>query len=303
MNLRDLEYLVALDEHRHFGRAAAACYASQPTLSTQVRKLESELGVQLIERGARQVLFTPAGEEVVRRARHILAEADDIRDIARQLNNPHTGSVRLGVFPTLGPYLLPHAVPSLAEKFPELEIFLTEDKSQELLDQLKHGRLDAAILALPVHDDSLEQASLFREDFLLATPVGHDLASDGEVRSADLKGERLLLLNEGHCLRDQALEFCHSAGAGERDGFRATSLETLRHMVASGVGITLLPQLSVAPPVTENPRIALRRFADPAPHRDLALFWRKTSVYRELMPHIAEALRESAGALVEPLVG
>ena len=211
--------------------------------------------------------------------------------------------MRLGVFPTLGPYLLPHAVPSLAEKFPELEIFLTEDKSQELLDQLKHGRLDAAILALPVHDDSLEQASLFREDFLLATPVGHDLASDGEVRSADLKGERLLLLNEGHCLRDQALEFCHSAGAGERDGFRATSLETLRHMVASGVGITLLPQLSVAPPVTENPRIALRRFADPAPHRDLALFWRKTSVYRELMPHIAEALRESAGALVEPLVG
>ncbi|WP_425307383.1 LysR substrate-binding domain-containing protein [Ammonicoccus fulvus] len=301
MNLRDLEYLVALDEHRHFGRAAAACYASQPTLSTQVRKLETELGVQLIERGARQVLFTPAGEEVVRRARHILAEADDIRDIARQLNTPHTGSVRLGVFPTLGPYLLPHAVPSLGETFPELEVFLTEDKSQELLDLLKHGRLDAAILALPVHDESLEHASLFREDFLLATPVGHDLAGDGEVRSADLKGERLLLLNEGHCLRDQALEFCHAAGAGERDGFRATSLETLRHMVASGVGITLLPQLSVAPPVTENPRIALRRFADPAPHRDLALFWRKTSVYRELMPQIAEVLRESAGALVEPL--
>ncbi len=301
MNLRDLEYLVALEEHRHFGRAAAACYASQPTLSTQVRKLEAELGVQLIERGARQVLFTPAGEEVVRRARHILAEADDIRDIARQLNNPFTGSVRLGIFPTLGPYLLPHAVPRLAESFPDLEVFLTEAKSHELLDELKQGRLDAAILALPVHEDGLESATLFREDFLLATPVSHTLSGSNEVTANDLQGQRLLLLDEGHCLRDQALEFCHSAGAGERDGFRATSLETLRHMVASGVGITLLPQLSVAPPVTENPRITLRRFADPAPHRDLALFWRKTSVYRALMPQIAEVLSASAGALVEPL--
>lgn len=302
MNLRDLEYLVALDEHRHFGRAAAACYASQPTLSTQVRKLEAELGVQLIERGARQVLFTAAGEEVVRRARLILAEADDIRDIARQLNNPHTGTVRLGVFPTLGPYLLPHAVPRLAETFPELEVLLTEAKSLELCEQLKHGRLDAAVLALPVPDDGLEYAPLFREDFLLATPVGHTLAAEGELTSADLQGEHLLLLNEGHCLRDQALEFCHTAGAGERDGFRATSLETLRHMVASGVGITLLPELSVAPPVIDNPRIALRRFAQPAPHRDLALFWRKTSVYRELMPRIADVLRASAGQLVTPLV-
>lgn len=301
MNLRDLEYLVALDEHRHFGRAAAACYASQPTLSTQVRKLETELGVQLIERGARQVLFTAAGEEVVRRARHILAEADDIRDIARQLNNPHTGTIRLGMFPTVGPYLLPHAVPKLAETFPHLEVLLTEAKSVDLSQQLRTGTLDAAVLARPIHEEGLEEAPLFTEDFLLATPAGHPLANGDTLQSADLEGENLLLLNEGHCLRDQALEFCHTTGAGERNGFRATSLETLRHMVAAGVGVTLLPELAVAPPVIDNPRIVLRRFADPAPHRDLALFWRKTSVYRELMPEIAVALRESAGDLVRPL--
>lgn len=302
MNLRDLEYLVALDEHRHFGRAAAACYASQPTLSTQVRKLEAELGVQLIERGGRQVLFTTAGDEVVRRARHILDEAADIRDIARQLNNPHAGTLRLGVFPTLGPYLLPHAVPLLGETFPELEVLLAETKSLELLEQLRTGGLDAAVLAMPIHEDWLVSEPLFREDFVLATPVGHKLAQAVPLQSTDLQGEDLLLLDEGHCLRDQALEFCQTSGAAERDGFRATSLETLRHMVAAGVGITLLPELAVAPPVIDNPRVALRRFTDPAPHRDLALFWRKTSVYRELMPNIAALLRKSAGDLVHPLI-
>ncbi|MDO5499259.1 MAG: LysR substrate-binding domain-containing protein [Propionibacteriaceae bacterium] len=301
MNLRDLEYLVALDEHRHFGRAAAACYASQPTLSTQVRKLEAELGVQLIERGARQVLFTTAGEEVVRRARHILAEAEDIRDIARQLNNPYTGTLKLGVFPTVGPYLLPHAVPRLGEEFPELEVLLTEVKSLDLVEQLRSGALDAAVLAKPIHEEWLAEEALFREDFVLATPVGHGLDKAAPLTGAELTGEHLLLLDDGHCLRDQALEFCQSAGAGERDGFRATSLETLRHMVAAGVGITLLPELAVAPPVIENPRVALRRFSAPAPHRNLALFWRKTSVYRELMPRVAQVLRESAGDLVHPL--
>ncbi|MDO5684340.1 MAG: LysR substrate-binding domain-containing protein [Propionibacteriaceae bacterium] len=301
MNLRDLEYLVALDEHRHFGRAAAACFVSQPTLSTQVRKLETELGVQLIERGARQVLFTTAGDEVVRRARHILSEAEDIRDISRQLNSPHTGTLRLGIFPTLGPYLLPHAVPKLGEVFPDLEVLLTEAKSLDLSDQLRAGTLDAAVLARPVHEEWLADAPLFREDFVLATPVGHELDKPVPLQATELQGQHLLLLDDGHCLRDQALEFCQGAGAGERDGFRATSLETLRHMVAAGVGITLLPELAVAPPVIDNPRLALRRFNDPAPHRDLALFWRKTSVYRDLMPQLADVLRESAGDVVRPL--
>ena len=301
MNLRDLEYLVALDEHRHFGRAASACFVSQPTLSTQVRKREAELGVQLIERGARQVLFTTAGDEVVRRARHILAEAEDIRDISRQLNSPHTGTLKLGVFPTIGPYLLPHAVPVLGEQFPELQVLLTEAKSLDLLEQLRNGALDAAVLARPIHEDWLVEEPLFREDFVLATPVGHELAQPAPLTASELQGEHLLLLDDGHCLRDQALEFCQSAGAGERDGFRATSLETLRHMVAAGVGITLLPELAVAPPVIDNPRVSLRRFSDPAPHRDLALFWRKTSGYRELMPRIAQVLRDSAGELAHPL--
>lgn len=301
MNLRDLEYLVALDDYRHFGRAAAASFASQPTLSTQVRKLETELGVQLIERGARQVLFTAAGEEVVRRARRLLAEAEDIREVARRLRNPHAGTVRLGVFPTLGPYLLPHIVQPLHQRFPELEALLSENKSETLVDQLRSGDLDVAILALPVYEDTFESAPLFREDFVLAAPAGHRLAGAEPLRSADLAGETMMLLNEGHCLRGQALEVCRSNGAGERDGFQATSLETLRHMVAAGAGITLMPELSVVPPVACSPGVALRHFVDPAPHRDIGLFWRKTSGFRALMPEVADVIRGAVSDLVHPL--
>ncbi|OYO18712.1 DNA-binding transcriptional regulator OxyR [Enemella dayhoffiae] len=302
MNLRDLEYLVALAEHRHFGRAAAACFASQPTLSTQLRKLESELGVELIERGARQVFFTAAGEEVVRRARRILAEADDIRGIARQLKDPHAGTIRLGIFPTLAPYLLPHVVGPLAEHFPELEVLLVEEKSEVLLEQLRAGTLDAAVLALPVEEEGLHAEPLFREDFVLAAPAAHRLAeSPKPLRSRDLAGEDLLLLTDGHCLRDQALAVCRVAGAGERSGFRATSLETLRHMVASGVGVTLLPRLAASPPVSPNPAIVLREFSDPAPHRDVALLWRPASPFRDLLPQVAAVLRALPDGVVHPL--
>jgi LysR family hydrogen peroxide-inducible transcriptional activator len=301
MNLRDLEYLVALDEYRHFGRAAAASFVSQPTLSTQVRKLESELGIQLIERSARRVILTPAGEEVVRRAQRILAEAEEIRDVARRLQNPYAGTVRMGIFPTLGPYLLPHIVQPLHERFPDLEALLSEEKSELLVEQLRDGELDVAILALPVQEEGFEQAPLFREDFVLAAPSGHRLAGSEPLKSADLAGETIMLLNEGHCLRDQALEVCQSNGAEERIGFRATSLETLRHMVAAGGGITLLPELAVIPPVASSPGIELRHFVEPAPHRDLALFWRRTSSYREVMPDIAEAIRAAVGGLVRPL--
>jgi LysR family hydrogen peroxide-inducible transcriptional activator len=173
MNLRDLEYFVALAEHRHFGRAAAACYVSQPTLSTQVKKLEAELGLQLIERSPRQVMLTAAGELVVGRARVILAEVQDIRGIARQAADPRSGSLRLGIFPTLGPYLLPHIVGPLHQRFPELELLLVEEKTDDLLERLRAGRLDVAILALPVHDETLHAEPLFREEFVLAVPAAH----------------------------------------------------------------------------------------------------------------------------------
>jgi LysR family hydrogen peroxide-inducible transcriptional activator len=302
VNLRDLEYLVAVAEHRHFGRAAAACYISQPTLSTQLKKLESELGVALVERSPRQALLTAAGEQVVERARAVLGEIEAIRGIARRAKNPRSGRLRLGVFPTLAPYLLPHVVPNLHERFPDLELLLVEEKSEVLTDQLRVGRLDAAVLALPVPDPGLDGEPLFREEFLLAVPAGHRLAGEERVSVDALEREHLLLLQDGHCLRDQALEVCALAGAQEYVGFQATSLETLRHMVAAGVGVTLLPELSVQPPVPRTDRVRLLRFTDPAPYREIGLFWRPANVYRDLLGEVAQALRDPAPGPVVPLV-
>lgn len=293
MNLRDLEYLVALADHRHFGRAAAACFVSQPTLSTQVKKLESELGVTLVERGSRSVLLTPAGEEVVSRARHLLDDAESIRRIARSVADPESGTLRLGLFPTLAPYLLPHVVDGLRARFPRLELLLIEEKSPVLVDRLRAGTLDAALLALPLADESLAAEPLFSEDFLLAMPVGHELATRPEPLPHDvLSGAELLLLEDGHCLREQALAICTMAGGHERDGFRATSLETLRHMVATGGGLTLLPELSVRPPVAPHPGVVVRRLADPAPHRDIALVRRASHVDVRLLHDLAVVLRD-----------
>lgn len=301
MNLRDLEYLVAVAEHRHFGRAAAACYVSQPTLSTQLKKLESELGVPLVERNPRQVLLTPAGEQVVGRARAVLAEVEVIRGIARHARDPRAGRLRLGVFPTLAPYLLPHVVPSLHARLPDLELLLVEEKSEVLLDQLRVGRLDAALLALPAPDDTLDGESLFREEFLLAVPARHPLSRAATVQADALAREHLLLLQDGHCLRDQALAVCELVGAQEYAGFQATSLETLRHMVAAGIGVTLLPELSVRPPVPGVDGIHLLRFDDPAPHREVGLFWRPASAYRDLLTEVAGVIRAALPAWVTPL--
>jgi LysR family hydrogen peroxide-inducible transcriptional activator len=298
MNLRELSYLVALAEHRHFGRAAEACFVTQPTLSTQIRKLERELGVDLVERNPRHVVLTDAGQRVVQRARVMLAEADKIRGIALQAQDPEAGSLRLGLFPTLAPYLLPHVVPSLRERFPNLELLLVEEKTEVVLQRLRDGQLDAGILALPVADQQLRCEFLFEEDFVLAVPARDALAATkGHVDPAALAGEQVLLLEEGHCLRDQALDVCSVAGAVERTGFRATSLETLRQMVAAGVGLTLLPELSVQPPVPPSDDITLLRFTDPVPHRRIAMFWRPSSVYAELLPKVVDHLRQAARTL------
>ncbi|PID97357.1 MAG: DNA-binding transcriptional regulator OxyR [Actinomycetales bacterium] len=298
MNLRDLEYLAAVADHRHFGKAAEACYVSQPTLSTQLKKLEAELGVELIERAPRHVMLTPAGERVVARARVILAEVDAIRGIARHAQDPRAGTLRLGAFPTIAPYLLPHVVPQLRRELPALELLLAEEKTPILLDQLRAGRLDAAVLALPVDDDSVYAEPLFREEFVLAVPADHRLAGQAGDDRKDpvgldaLVGERVLLLADGHCLRDQALAVCHTAGVEERDGFRATSLETLRHMVGAGAGVTLLPVLSVTDPVPPSSSVVLRQFNTPAPHRDIALVWRRSSVFGDLLLEVARVLRQ-----------
>jgi LysR family hydrogen peroxide-inducible transcriptional activator len=300
MNLRDLQYLVAVAEHRHFGKAAEACFVSQPTLSTQLKKLEKELGVELVERNPRHVLLTDAGERIVERAKRILAETDDIRSIARRAQDPEAGSLRLGIFPTLAPYLLPHVVPSVHARFPKLELLLVEEKTEVVLGRLRDGSLDAGILALPVHDDQLHEEYLFAEDFVLAVPADHPLAEKDEpIDVSVLAHEDVLLLEEGHCLRDQALEVCSLAGAAERSGFRATSLETLRQMVAAGVGITLLPTLAVRPPVPTSEDVRLLRFAEPVPRRRIAMFWRATSVYRDFLPRLAEPFRDLRPGLVD----
>jgi LysR family hydrogen peroxide-inducible transcriptional activator len=292
MNLRDLKYLVALAEHKHFGRAAEASFVSQPTLSTQIRKLEDELEVALVERTPRKVLLTEVGREIAQRARGVLNEVDQIKAIARRTRDPESGTIRLGIFPTLGPYLLPHVVPRIRERFPRLELLLVEEKTEVILRQLREGRLDAGILALPVHDDQLHAEFLFEEQFLLAVPEHHALAKRSALKLDDLADESLLLLEEGHCLRDQALDVCQLSGAGERSGFRATSLETLRQMVAANVGITLLPSLSVQPPVAQSGSMHLLAFRGDAPSRRIAMIWRRSSAVSTFLEKFALIFKE-----------
>ena len=300
MNLRDLHYLVALAEHRHFGRAAEACFVSQPTLSTQIKKLEDELGVALVERTPRKVLLTDVGSDIANRARDVLNEIEQIKGVARRTIDPESGTVRLGIFPTLGPYLLPHVVPMVRERFPRLELLLVEEKTETVLHRLREGKLDAGILALPIHDDNLHTEFLFEEPFLLAVPQSHPLAKHPALKLNDLSDQSLLLLEDGHCLSDQALEVCHMAGAGEKSGFRATSLETLRQMVASNVGITLLPTLAVKPPVAQAPNLQLVEFSGHAPSRRIAMVWRKSSAMSGFLKQLASVFRDLPSDLLDP---
>ncbi len=296
MNLRDLGYLIALADLRHFGKAADACFVSQPTLSTQIRKLEDELGVALVERAPRRVMLTAAGQDVVQRARRIVAEVEAMKAAARRSQDPASGTLRLGVFPTLGPYLLPHVVPALRERYPGLELLLVEEKSDVLLQRLRDGRLDAALLALPLHDEQLHAQFLFEEPFVLAAPRLHPLATRGGLRVDALSDETLLLLEDGHCLRDQALDVCRLSGAHEKSGFRATSLETLRQMVAAGVGVTLLPALSVREPIVQPAGIALVPFEGTPPSRRIALVWRKSSALEGFLQDLAAEIGAAARA-------
>lgn len=304
MNLRDLTYLVSLAEHRHFGRAAEASFVSQPTLSTQIRKLEDELGVALVERTPRKVLLTETGREIARRARGVLAEIEEIKAIAQRTRDPEAGRLRLGVFPTLGPYLLPHLVPRVRRRFPRLELLLVEEKTEQVIRMLREGSLDVGILALPLHEESLHAEFLFEEPFVLAVPDDHPLARrKARLKLADLEDESLLLLEDGHCMRDQALELCQLAGAGEKVGFRATSLETLRQMVAANVGITLLPTLAIKPPVARTDNVQLLEFAGHAPSRRIALVWRKSSSLGPFLERFAGVVRSLPAELLKPELG
>ena len=249
MTLRELRYLVTLADYRHFGRAAEACHISQPTLSTQLKKLEDDLGVVLFERTNKALHITPIGRKIVDQARRVLAEADAIVELSRETTVPLVGPLTLGVIPTLSPYLLPWLVPLLKRAYPDLRLILCEDLTDDLIDRLRAHRIDTALLALPITGQDLEIRPLFDEPFFFACPRDHPLAGAKTVSDVDLRRQRLLLLTDGHCLRDQALAVCGQREAPVEDNgadFRATSLETLRQMVAAGMGSTLLPALAVA---------------------------------------------------------
>ncbi len=300
MNLRALQYFVKLADLRHFSRAAEACFVSQPTLSTQIKKLEGELGVQLVERSPKNIMLTPVGLEIADRARLVLSDIDQIKAVARRSGNPADGVLRLGLFPTLAPYLLPHVIPTLRDRYPNLRLQLAEEKTDNILRMLRQGELDAALLALPIVDEGLDMETLFEEPFVLALPGHHPLVGHHEITIDNLKGEELLLLDEGHCLRDHALEVCALAEAHERVDFHATSMETLRQMVAADVGITLMPILSVKPPMAATGNVIIRHFKNPAPSRTIALVWRQSSALSAFLRELAACFKELPNELFEP---
>ena len=306
MTLQDLRYVVTLAETRNFARAAKACYVSQPTLSTQIKKLEKELGVALFERTNKRVVPTPAGTDLIAQARVVLEEAEKLQQMAQQALDPMAGPLRLGVIPTLGPYLLPYLVPQLRADYPRLSLYLREDLTANLIERLRGGSLDAILLALPIHTDGLELIELFQEPFVMALPKGSPLAGQSEVMETDLMGVPLLLLEDGHCLRDQALAVCGLPQPRGAEDFRASSLETLRQMVAAGVGCTLLPALAADDAVgvgreklastklAGKDLIELRPFAAPAPYRTIGLAARRGFPRMEMVRAFAALIKRHA---------
>ena len=277
LKLKDLRYLVAVADERHFGRAARKSCVSQPTLSAQLRKLEDYLGVRLIERQPRRVSLTEAGEKVVARARRILQDSDEIVSMARHSSDPLAGTLRIAFIPTIGPYLLPRVAPRLRKALPRLKLLLFEHQTAVLLERLHAGAIDLGILALPVELAGLEARVLFDEPFSVALNPDNPLAEHKSLKPADLDGQTLLLLEDGHCLRDQALEVCARVRVQESGDYRATSLETLRQMVAAGHGITLLPEMALHGPYGDARSLVVRPFARPVPKRQIGAVWRRSS--------------------------
>lgn len=288
--LRQLEYLVAVADHSGFHAAARACHVTQPGLSAQIQQLEATLGLRAFERDRRRVLITPAGEEMVRRAREVLVAVADLAEAAQLHNQPHTGRLRLGVIPTIAPYLLPQALPRIREHYPELGFQLREGQTAELLALLQQGKLDLLLLALEARLIGVETEALFKDPFVAATPASHPLATRKRLGDADLAGEQILLLEDGHCLRDQALSFCDRAGVEERSDFRASSLPTLVQMVAGGSGVTLLPTLAL-PVEGKAENLAVIPFRKPVPYRTIGLAWRPSSARAQEFRQLGELLK------------
>jgi LysR family hydrogen peroxide-inducible transcriptional activator len=292
--LRQLRYFDALARHGHFGRAAESCAITQPALSMQIKELEEAVGGVLLERSARQVVLTKFGEELAQRVREILRSVDELGDFARASRDQFVGRLRIGMIPTIAPYLLPKVIGDLTQVHPELDIHVRETVTPKLIKELAEGRLDTAIVALPVSEPSLTEVALFTENFLLVRP-GEDEGTPVPSSEA-LREMKLLLLEEGHCFRDQALSFCNMQSAPPREVLEASSLSTLVQMVGAGIGVTLIPEMAVAVE-TRSASVSVARFKDPQPSRTIGMVWRKTSPLARQLMQISEVVCLSADAL------
>ncbi|MFN4266337.1 MAG: LysR substrate-binding domain-containing protein [Aquabacterium sp.] len=294
MTLTELRYIVAVAREKHFGRAAEACFVSQPTLSVAVKKLEEELDVKLFERGSAEITVTPLGDEIIRQAQSVLEQAQAIKEIAKRGKDPLGGPLRLGVIYTIGPYLLPDLVREAIDTVPQMPLILQENFTHKLLDMLRAGELDCAIMAEPFVDAGLAVAPLYEEPFMVAVPKTHPLAKRDKVSAEELKQETMLLLGAGHCFRDHVLEVCpeyarfSSDAEGIRKSFEGSSLETIKYMVAAGMGVTVVPQLSV--PMEPNPHIVYVPFEDPVPTRRVVLAWRRSFTRYEAIAALRNAI-------------
>lgn len=296
MTLTELKYIVAVARARHFGHAAEACFVAQPTLSVAIKKLEDELGVVLFERGGAEVSVTPLGAQIIAQAERVLEQTAAIKELAKQNKDPLAGPLRLGVIYTIGPYLLPPLVKKLIDTVPQMPLLLQENFTVRLLELLRQGELDAAIMALPLPEHGMSMQTLYDEPFVVALPKGHPWAARKEVPAEDLKSETMLLLGNGHCFRDQVLEVCpemarfSTPGNGIQRTFEGSSLETIRHMVASGIGLTVLPRTSVADMKDKHGMLSFVPFAAPAPSRRVVLVWRKSFTRRAAIAAICECV-------------
>ena len=296
VTLRQLRYFDALARHVHFGRAAEACVISQPALSMQIKELEEALGAVLLERSARQVRLTQFGVEAAQRVRDILRSVDELGDVARASRDRLLGRLRMGMIPTIAPYLLPAVIANLTRKYPEVDIHVREALTPKLLQELEDGRIDTAIVALPVSEPSLIEVALFAEHFLLIRPAEDE--GTPVPSSKALREMKLLLLKEGHCFRDQALSFCKMQSSQPRELLDASSLSTLVQMVGAGMGVTLIPEMAVAVE-TRSASVSVDRFKNPQPSRTIGMIWRKTSPLARQLLQISEVVCLSADAVRE----
>lgn len=293
-SIKQLKYLCAVAEHRHFSKAAEACHVTQSTLSAAVQELESQLGVVIFERSKKNVLITPLGEKLLIQARIILGDVEDFVSLAKSHDELLSGEIRLGVIPTIAPFLLPHLLSDLRKRYQKLKLFLKEDLSQHLVQQLQQGDLDLIILAFPYALPEMDTLPLFKDEFLLCLPPGHALEKSKLVKQQHLRGEKLLLLEEGHCLRDHALEACKLESADTDLVYQGTSLHTLVQMVANGLGVTLLPAMSVEADVLGETHLMLKHFSNENVSREIGMAWRKSDPRRDDYRMLAEFIIEHA---------